>query len=63
MAYELEQQRVTIRQWQEDTYKKIGEIFITPATVYWKSGEPGTRKRHHVSMSKFIEWMNAQPTR
>ncbi len=64
--YELEHpksMKVTIRQWLEETYKKIGEIEITSSTVYWKSGEKGTQKKHHVSMDDFIKWMNTKPTR
>ena len=66
LKYELERPRaikVTIRQWEKKTYKKIGEITITPSNVYWKSGEPGTQKKHHVLMDEFIKWMNAKPTR
>ena len=65
MKYEMENPRsikVTIRQWQK-SYKKIGDIIITPSAVYWKFGTPGTYKKHYVSMDDFIEWMNDRPTR
>jgi len=55
--------KVTIRQWEKETYKKIGEITITPSNVCWKSGEQGTQKKHHVLMDEFIKWMNTKPTR
>jgi hypothetical protein len=66
MKYELEHPRVikiTIGQWKEDTYKKIGDIGITRSTIYWKSGKKGAYKKHYVYMDGFIEWMNDQPTR